>query len=114
MSATADLNPNFVSADDDSRELSSTDVLPDLFESGMVTANQEEVAVSKWEENHLRAVLRSWEMQQTTRTKYNVRKRHYDEKREGRRKPKLSMPEDIAKEELTRLMRAPDPAEHAA
>jgi hypothetical protein len=108
-----DTNENFISADDDSRELTSHDVLPQLFEhGGMVTFNTEDTAASAWEKANNRAVLRSWEIGMKTRTAYNQRVAEYRKRRGIAPVSKLSMDPAIAEAEIDRLMRG-NPEENA-
>lgn len=108
-----DTNPNFISADDDSRELTSQDILPELFEhGGMVTFNVEDTAASEWEKANCRAILRSWEIGMKKRSAYNERRISYNKRRRLQPVSKLSMDPAIAEEEIDRLMRG-NPEENA-
>jgi|GEM_PF-2085983 len=108
----ADTNTNFISADDDTRELTAQDVLPALFEAGVVTFNQEDTAASAWEKENHRAILRSWEVGLKSRPAYNERRTRYNKTRGPKPVSKLSMDPAIAEEEIDRLMRG-NPAENA-
>lgn len=102
-------NPNFVGTDED-RDVTTSDVLPEYFESGIVTQRLEEHYASEWEERNLRALRRTWE---TTRdAPYVKRKAHYDARRPKPPADNLSMDEEVAKEEVDRLLRSPNPEEH--
>lgn len=118
MSANApvpdrDTNSNFISADDDTRELTSHDVLPELFEhGGMVSFNAEDTAASAWEKANNRAVLRSWEIGLKNPKAYNERRTLCNKRRGLAPVSKLSMDPAIAEEEIDRLMRG-NPEENA-
>lgn len=108
-----DTNQNFISAEDDSRELTSQDVLPELFEhGGMVNFNTEDTAAGAWEKANNRAIVRSWEVGLKNKSAYNERRAYYRKRLAIKPVSKLTMDPAIAEEEIDRLMRG-NPEENA-
>lgn len=104
-----DFNPNFTGCDD--RHVTTREILAELFDhGGLVTREMEERAASQREKLDCRAYIRTWET--ATSEKYSDRRRAFADLRPPEAKETFDIPREAAEEELERLMRAPDPAEH--
>lgn len=112
MTAAAfDLNPNFTGPGRPGDLLVREELADELAQHGIVSRGLEETLAATRERAIGRALVRTWEELPEARASYEARKALFESVPTGRR-PKLVMDPDVARLEILRLERCPNPNEY--